>query len=208
MNLKWKHYIDSHKGVTFLAILILIAAFNQWENPTAWVYLALHGTYGWLWVLKSRLFPDKSWERPSSFAWGMVIWGGLTLYWIAPLLLMANGVRLTAFALGLIIALYTIGMFLHYVSDMQKHMALALRPGVLITDGLWALCRNPNYLGEFLIYLSFALLSAHWLPVVILLAFVAFVWMPNMRQKDRSLSRYAEFAAYRQRTRQFIPGLF
>jgi protein-S-isoprenylcysteine O-methyltransferase Ste14 len=194
--------------VTFLAILIMIAAFNQWDNPTAWVYLALHGSYGWLWVLKSRLFPDKSWERPSSLAWGMVIWGGLTMYWIAPLLLLANNVRLPAYALGLLVALYILGMFLHYVSDMQKHMALTLRPGVLITDGLWALCRNPNYLGEFLIYLSFALLSAHWLPVLILLAFVATVWLPNMRQKDRSLSRYAEFAAYQRRTRQFIPGLF
>ena len=37
-------------------------------------------------------------------------------------------------------------------SDMQKHMTLAHRKGTLLTDGLWGLVRNPNYLGELLIY--------------------------------------------------------
>jgi hypothetical protein len=32
-----------------------------------------------------------------------------------------------------------------------------------------------------------------------------FYWPPNMRRKDRSLSRYPEFEAYRQRTKLFIP---
>ncbi|RMG87786.1 MAG: steroid 5-alpha reductase, partial [Chloroflexi bacterium] len=50
--MKQKHFIDSHKGVTPIVILLLIAIFNQWENPTAWVYWGLHGSYGVLWVLK------------------------------------------------------------------------------------------------------------------------------------------------------------
>jgi hypothetical protein len=32
--------------------------------------------------------------------------------------------------------------------------------------------------------------------------------LPNMRRKDRSLARYPTFAAYRARTKLFIPGLF
>ena len=57
--MKQKFYIDTHKGVTALFVLLLMAIFNQWQNPTAWVYLALHGTYGVCWVLKSRIFPDR-----------------------------------------------------------------------------------------------------------------------------------------------------
>ncbi|MBX3081602.1 MAG: DUF1295 domain-containing protein [Anaerolineae bacterium] len=206
--MKWKHFIDSNKGVTFVAVLLMMAIFNQWENPTAWVYLALHGSYGWMWVIKSRVFPDKTWERPVSLPAGLGIWAGLMLYWIAPLIITSQNVRLPAFALGLLIALYILGVFLHYTADMQKYTALKLQPGKLITEGLWSLCRNPNYLGEFMIYLSFALLSAHWLPLVVLALYMLIIWFPNMYQKDRSLARYPDFTAYKQRTKLFIPGVF
>lgn len=205
--MKWKHYIDFHKGITFLAVLILMAIYRQWDNPTAWVYLALHGAYGWMWVAKSRVYPDKSWERPASIWRGLYIWAGLTLYWIAPWLLTSQGVQQPPAALGLLIVLYVLGVFLHFVSDMQKHTALTLQPGKLITAGLWSLCRNPNYLGEFMIYLSFALLAAHWLPLVVIALYMVVIWFPNMQRKDQSLARYPEFAAYKRRTKLFIPGL-
>jgi hypothetical protein len=48
----------------------------------------------------------------------------------------------------------------------------------------------------------------HPLPLLALALFVAFVWLPNMRRKDASLSRYPEFAAYRARSKLFIPGVF
>ena len=206
--MKWKHFVDSNKGVTFIAVLLMMAIFNQWENPTAWVYLALHGTYGWIWVIKSRVFADKTWERPISLPLGLGIWAGLVLYWIAPLIITSQNVRLPAVTLGLLTALYVLGVFLHFTSDMQKYISLKLQPGKLVTEGLWSLCRNPNYLGEFFIYLSFALLSAHWLPLVVLALYLLIIWFPNMRQKDRSLSRYPDFAAYKQRTKMFIPGVF
>jgi hypothetical protein len=34
---------------------------------------------------------------------------------------------------------------------------------------------------------------------------MAIVWIPNMRRKDKSLSRYPEFGAYAARTKLFIP---
>jgi steroid 5-alpha reductase family enzyme len=37
------------------------------------------------------------------------------------------------------------GIFLHFAADMQKHISLALRPGQLVTEGLWSRTRNPNY---------------------------------------------------------------
>ncbi len=205
--MKKRHLIDPLKGVTFLVVLLLMAVYDQWSNPTAWVYLALHGSYGWLWVLKSRLFPDRQWEEPCSAAFTVVIVGGLASYWIAPWLLTWRGVQAPPWYLGLCVAVYAWGIVFHFASDMQKHTALKLRPG-LITGGFFALSRNPNYFGELLIYLSFALLALHWLPVVVLALHVALHWLPNMRRKDRSLSRYPEFEAYKQRTRLFIPFLF
>jgi protein-S-isoprenylcysteine O-methyltransferase Ste14 len=206
--MRQKHFIDSHKAATGLFVLLLIALYGQWDNPTAWVYLALHGAYGALWVFKSQVFPDKQWEQPASIGYGLVIWGGLSLYWLAPWLLMARGVHAPAWCLGGCVALYTLGVFLHFAADMQKHTFLRLRPGELMTDGLWSRVRNPNYLGELLIYLGFGLLAMHWAPLVIVLLFVLFVWLPNMRRKDRSLARYPEFAAYKSRTRLLIPFVF
>ena len=145
--MKQKPFIDSHKAVTCIAVLILMAVYRQWDNATAWVYLALHGTYGVLWVLKSRIFPDKSWEQETGLGYGLVIWGGLTLYWVAPWLLTSRAVQAPPWYLGTCVSLYAFGVFLHFAADMQKHTSLKLRPGCLITDGMFALCRNPNYLG-------------------------------------------------------------
>jgi steroid 5-alpha reductase family enzyme len=206
--MKQKHFIDLQKGFTPLFILILIALYDQWQNPTAWVYLALHGTYGLLWVLKSRFFPDRSWEQATSLAYGLVIWAGLSLYWVAPWLLVSRNVRAPGWYLGLCVALTAFGVFFHFSSDMQKYAILHQQSPRLITEGLFSLSRNINYFGELLIYLGFGLLAMHWLPIVILLAWVIFVWLPNMRRKDRSLARYPGFEAYKQRTRLFIPFIF
>lgn len=207
--MKMKHFIDSHKGATGLFVVILMAVFHQWQNPTAWIYLALHGGYGLLWVLKSRVFPDAAWEKPVSLGYGVaVIWGGLSLYWVAPWLLMSRNVAVPAWYLGMCIGLFTLGVFLHFASDMQKHTALKLFPGHLIQDGLFRYVRNPNYLGELLIYAGFGALAWHWIPLVILAAWVLFYWLPRMRQKDRVLSQYPDFEAYRKRSKLFIPLVF
>ena len=206
--MKQRHFIDSHKAATGLFVLALIAIYDQWDNPTAWVYLALHGTYGLLWVLKSRIFPDKQWEQPTSLGYGLVIWAGLSLYWIAPWLITSQKVQAPAWYLGLCIAIYAVGVFWHFASDMQKSMFLKLNPGHLMTDGLWSRLRNPNYFGELLIYLGFGLLAMHWAPLIVILLFVLIIWLPNMRRKDRSLARYPDFASYKARSKLFLPFVF
>ncbi|MCG8434985.1 MAG: 3-oxo-5-alpha-steroid 4-dehydrogenase [Gammaproteobacteria bacterium] len=203
--MKQKHFIDSHKGVNAIAVIALIAWYEQWHNTTAWIYLALHGTYGFLWVMKSRFFGDKSWEAPTGLAYGLFIWFGLSLYWVGPWLITSRGFEAPPWYLGLCISLYAFGVFFHFTSDIQKHLLLKHRPGALITEGLWSLSRNPNYFGELLIYLGFTMLAMHWAPLLVLALFIAFIWVPNMIRKDKSLSRYEEFAAYKKRTRMFIP---
>lgn len=204
--MRQRHFIDSHKALTFVYVAMLIFIYGQVENRTAWVYLALHGTYGLLWLLKSRIFPDRQWEQRTSLAYGIVIWAGLSLYWIAPWLITSGGTEAPPWYTGLCIVIYSFGVFLHFAADMQKHISLQLRPG-LITAGLWSRTRNPNYLGELLIYLGFSLLAMHWLPLAALALFVGVVWVPNMRRKDRSLARYPEFEAYRRQTGLLMPRL-
>lgn len=206
--MKEKHYIDSHKCATFVFILVLMVYFNRWDNVTLWVYLALHGTYGLLWAFKSQVFPDKQWEQPASLVRGLVIWAGLTLYWIAPVIIASENVQAPYWLLALAIALNIVGTVFHFAGDMQKYTQLKYNPRQLITDGFWSLSRSPNYFGEFLIYASFAMLALHWLPWVAFGIMIAAAWIPYMRSKEKSLSRYPEFADYKSRTRSFIPFVF
>jgi protein-S-isoprenylcysteine O-methyltransferase Ste14 len=204
--MRQRHFIDSHKGATGLFTLALMAYYHAWDSPLAWLYLAMHGTYGVLWIVKSRLFGDMQWEQRTELPYGLVIWASLSMYWVSPWLITSGRATMPpAWYLGLCVLTYSFGVFLHFVSDMQKHMWLSLKPGQLLTEGLWSKLRNPNYFGELLIYAGFSGLARHWVPLVALAGFVLFLWVPNMLKKDRSLSRYPEFAEYKEKSWRFIP---
>ena len=204
--MKIKHVINFHKATTFLVVLGLMVAYQNFTLGP-WVYLSLHGTYGGLWLLKDRIYPDKQWEQELPLPMGLTTFVILGLYWVAPFMLISRGVIPPLPLVAIAIALNILGVFLHYGSDAQKHFTLKYRQG-LITEGFFARCRNTNYLGEILIYLPFAMLSMHWLPFLILGGFVAGIFVPNMRKKDRSLSRYPEFAAYQANSGLLFPQLF
>ena len=212
--MKQKHFIDIHKGLNSLFILFLMYYFDSWNNLIAWIYLALHGTYGYLWILKSKIFPDKQWENKTSIGYGLVIWGGLSLYWISPYIII-TGNHMIPFNIPLYpvyiffcISLFIFGVFLHFTSDMQKYISLKLNPGNLIQDGMFQKVRNTNYLGELLIYLGFTLLAIDWAPIIALFLFIAIIWIPNIIKKDKSLSRYPEFEKYKNRSYKFIPYIW
>lgn len=197
--------INLHKALTapFVALLMALHANT---TTTAWVYLALHGTYGLLWLLKDWLFPDRQWQQtmaPAAAVGGFLVLG---LYWLAPWLLIGSGAEAPPALIAAAIALNLVGTFLHFGSDAQKHFTLAARPG-LISDGFFRYSRNPNYLGEMLIYASFALLAMHWLPWLVLAAFWLAVFLPNMRRKDDALARHPEFEAWKARTGLLLPRL-
>jgi steroid 5-alpha reductase family enzyme len=212
--MKQKHFIDIHKGLNSLFILFLMYYFDSWNNLIAWIYLALHGTYGYLWILKSKIFPDKQWENKTSIGYGLVIWAGLSLYWISPYIII-TGNHMIPFNIPLYpvyiffcISLFIFGVFLHFTSDMQKYITLKLNPGNLIQDGMFQKVRNTNYLGELLIYLGFTLLAIDWAPIITLFLFIAIIWIPNMIKKDKSLSRYSEFENYKKKSYKFIPYIW
>jgi steroid 5-alpha reductase family enzyme len=206
--MKLKYYINLNKGITFLVMLILLFYFKQWNNPAAWLYLSLHGTYGFLWVIKSRIFPDKAWEKKVSVWFGILSWFSLLIYWIPGYILMSRNIQVPAWYLGLCSTVYIFGVFFHFTSDMQKNVMLEIHPGNLITDRMMSLSRNINYFGEFLIYLSLALLSMTWITFIPLISFMVFYWSFNIIKKEKSLSMKPGFSEYKEKVKFFIPFIF
>ncbi|MDY6782073.1 MAG: DUF1295 domain-containing protein [Cyanobacteriota bacterium] len=204
--MKVKHIVNLHKGSTFFFVLGLMGIYNNFTLGPL-VYLALHGTYGFLWLLKDRLYPDRQWEQEVPIAAGVVGFVVVSLYWVAPFILISSGSIPTVPLVAIAIALNVFGVFLHFGSDAQKYYTLKYQPG-LITEGFFARCRNPNYLGEVLIYSSFALLVQHWLPWVIFAGFFSVLFVPNMLKKDRSLSRYQGFEEYKANSGLILPKLW
>ncbi|MBF2004750.1 methyltransferase family protein [Chlorogloeopsis fritschii PCC 9212] len=204
--MKAKHAINLSKGLTFFFILGLMLVYQNFTLG-AWVYLALHSTYGFLWLLKDSLFPDKKWEQEVSILQGIFIFTLVNLYWIAPFILISSGNIPPLPLVAAAISLNIFGVFLHFASDAQKYYTLKYQPG-LITEGLFARCRNTNYLGEIFIYTAFAMLTQHWLPFAILGVFISTVFIPNMLKKDKSLSRYPDFDEYKKRSGLLFPQLF
>lgn len=181
-------------------------------STAAWVYLALHGSYGLVWFLKDMAFPDPGWQV--KVTWGSALAGsfGLGMYWSFGWLLI-SGTAQPDYPLPdaawfcLCISLVITGSALMTAADAQKYFTLRLKRG-LITDGVHTYVRHPNYLGEIMIYGGFALMVGHWLPW----AWLAYVWLGlfavNMAMKEASLSRYPEWAAYKKRTWWLAPCVF
>jgi steroid 5-alpha reductase family enzyme len=201
-----KYPINLHKGLTaFYVVGLMLFYHNFTIGP--FVYLALHGSYGCMWLMKGRMFPDRQWERVVTIPYAVFVFVILGLYWIAPFILISGKIVPPPEILATSIALTVFGTMLHFGSDAQKFFTLKYRSG-LITEGFFARMRNVNYLGEFMIYSGFALLSMTWIGGIGIALFFIGEFIPNMLKKDKSLSRYPDFADYKQRSGFFFPKLF
>lgn len=214
--------IDLHKAATGPFVLAMMQACDVF-TPAAWTYVALHGTYGVAWVLKDIAVGDPRWRRRVGPASVLAAWAFLTLYWVAPAILIlgtAGYLNLGAWepagwqVLAGAVVLYGMGLVLMIGADAQKNVLLAKGvpavssngPG-LITTGFFARTRHPNYLGEMAIYSSFALVVGHWLPWLILAAIWGLFFVPNMLAIEARLSRYPGYEAWRRRTGFLLPRL-
>ena len=187
--------INAHKILVTPIVLALMWHFHNW-SAAAFLYLGLHGTCSLLWLIKQAIFPDKRFSQP------MPLWIAaftpvlpLMAYMIGSYLLISEYTLLPnwVFAAGPFLVL--LGVFPHYVSDAQKFCSLQVRKGIV--DGLFGRTRNPNYLGGVLIYMGFVIVSWYWRAGLVLAGWFLY-YLHNMRRKDKSLSRYPEFAAYKQ----------
>ena len=178
----------------------------------AWVFLAMHGSYGLAWLIKDYAFPDPAWQRRITIGGGINAYlGVLGWYWVFGWLLI-SGTTDTHYPLpdgawfALCISLCMTGTVIMIAADAQKYFTLRIKRG-LITDGMHRYVRHPNYLGEMMVYGSLALMVWHWLPWLVL----AWVWIGlfavNMTLKEVSMSRYDEWQKYRDRSWWLLPGI-
>ncbi len=193
--------INLQKGSTAFYVAILMLVYRN-SSPAAWTMLGLYGSYGACWLVKDACFPDPSWRKRVTAGGAVVTATILGLYWVIPFLLIApiSGSKRREPAPALLAActaLHTLGVGIMLAADAQK----------FFTTGLFALIRHPNYLGEMMVYASYALLVRHQLPWLIL----GWIWLQifgtNMLMVEASLSRYPEWNAYRARTGMLLPRL-
>ena len=210
--LKFAWVINFQKTGTFFYILLLM---NYYQNFSvdACVYLALHGMYGFCWMLKHFAFPDRSWEKKVTIGGGLMAFVlVLGLYWVFPYLLISGILgpdqKLASLTvLTAAISLHTLGVVIMMAADCQKYFTLKYHQG-LIREGLFKYIRHPNYLGEIMLYASYAMIVQHWIPWAILAWVWIGVFLVNILQKEASMSRYPEWADYKKQSGMLIPKLF
>lgn len=210
LKLAW--VINAQKGGTIPFIALLMWWYGN-TSTAAWVYLGLHGGYGASWLVKDLVVPDRGWQQRVTF--GGALFSLLLVlgpYWVFPWLLVSGVLgpghpQPTPALMAASIVIFAVGLTLMLGADAQKHAALAAGRG-LVTTGFYARMRHPNYLGEMLIYGSFALLVRHWIPWVILGFIWTFVFMTNIAAQEVSLSRYPDWDGYRTRTGLLLPRIF
>ncbi len=203
--MKLNQIINLHKGLTAFVVVGFMAFFNNF-TIAPYVYLALHGTYGLLWLLKEKVFPDPYFKEKINFLTSVSGFIFLGSYWVAPYILISSQKSVPNFIIAASISINIIGVFLHFASDAQKYFSLKLKKD-LIKEGFFKNIRNTNYLGEILIYISFAILSMSFIPFAILAIFFFIVFLPRMIKKDKSLTKYDSFQEYKNKTGLIFPKI-
>ncbi|KEG12068.1 putative C-14 sterol reductase [Trypanosoma grayi] len=204
---KVSHVINVQKGGTLLVCLLMMKNSGNY-SATATTYTALHGGYGLCWLLKELIFPDPKWQKHITLGSAIAIFTSvLGPYWyIAYNAIMKNAERSNT-SLSVAIIVYAIGLCMMMGSDCQKYFMLKKEKG-LITDGFFSLIRHPNYLGEMIIYGTFAYVSRDARSWGVL----AWIWIglfvPFMIRKEASMSRYKGWKAYTTRSGFLLPKIF
>jgi len=108
-------------------------------------------------------------------------------------------------------AIYAVGTAIHFGADWEKRRFKA-RPetrGRVLDRGLWRFSRHPNYFGDFLVYVAWAVLAADpwaWLAPAANLAQYLLDAIP--KSERWAAAKYGEaWSDYAARTSRFLPWL-
>ena len=131
--LKMRHVINFFKGATFPYVILLMIYFNNYSLGM-YLYLALHGSYGIIWILKDWLFPDKTFDTTATFGSLAVVTTLLILYWSLPLFIATGlGIQTPSYLrVTVAVMTYALGAVLMIGSDGQKTFTLKYKKGIRI----------------------------------------------------------------------------
>jgi protein-S-isoprenylcysteine O-methyltransferase Ste14 len=202
------YIINFQKAGTIIIMYILMLYFNNFSLG-AWTYLALHGTYGIIWILKDNIFPDKSFQVKVSFIGAICVALVLLLYWVIGFIMMIgwgdqNPSPRKIFSCFFI---FSIGLFLMVCTDLQKFITLKYKKG-LIDEYFFAINRNCNYFGEVLVYLSFAMCTNRVVCYLILITIWLSIFVNRIYLKECSLRKKDGYEKYRKKSYIFLFKFF
>jgi protein-S-isoprenylcysteine O-methyltransferase Ste14 len=196
--------VNLHKVFTIFIIYGMMEYFNNF-SVGAWVYLSLHGVYGFCWLIKDLGFRDHRLENKMSIGGFINLYIFLIAwYWIIPYLFISQYVEPSGFELFVAVSLHTLGVVLMIAADGQRHYSIKFNPG-LITGGVFRYTRNPNYLGEVMLYSAYAFLANHWIAWAIVAYATITTFFPNMYNKEASISRHPGWKEYKASSGLIIP---
>eukprot|EP01124_Arcella_intermedia_P005427 TRINITY_DN13202_c0_g1_i1.p1 TRINITY_DN13202_c0_g1~~TRINITY_DN13202_c0_g1_i1.p1 ORF type:complete len:233 (+),score=47.67 TRINITY_DN13202_c0_g1_i1:18-716(+) len=198
--------INIMKGMTPVVILSAMKYYNN-EGFGPSIYLALHGSYGLVWLLKEKILPDFKWEEKITLPSCVMVVLTLALYWRPGLVLIRDGTFVSPRRAALAIFIHTMGVLLMIASDTQKFFTLKYKKG-LISEGWFARSRNTNYLGEITLYSSYCLLAQDKLSWVYYIFLWTTLFFRNMMDKEKSLMKKEGWQDYQRKSNFFFPKLF
>ena len=154
----------------------------------AFLYTALHGTYGIFWYFKDLVFPDPSFRRLCTLSsWLMPFPIALIPYSLPGYWMMSRSEGAIQFPSAertfVAVLLFVYGIVLVMLTDAQKYLLLKERKG-LITHGMNGWSRNMNYFGEMMLYASFGVLVTRWEVALIYSYMWGVVFYLKMAIKD------------------------
>ena len=189
--------VNLQKSSTIIIMYLLMIYFNNYSKG-AYIYLSLHGSYGLIWLLKDVTFPDKSMHVKTCFLPAGALICLLLLYWGIGFEMM-YGLGIQEPTNGRIFScffIYSFGLIFMLCTDLQKYLILKYKKG-LINNYFLAINRNTNYLGEIMIYFSFALIVGR-IECYLLLIFVWFTFfVGRIYLKEKSLQRKEGYELYK-----------
>ena len=118
--------------------------------------------------------------------------------------------------IGIVISI--LGLVLESVADNQKSAQKKVRPDMVATQGLYKLCRCPNYLGEIIFWTGvfIAGITAYatvgqWITAIVAYVCIVFIMFNGaQRLEKRQMARYGEneeYNTYANKTPIIIPFL-
>lgn len=173
-----------------ILILSLMTYFNNWSTGS-WIYFVMHGSYGVFWLCKDQIFPDPALTGHCTLLSFLMPFPVALIPYSYFAYLMTSGIADQNPSMErIVVALltYIFGVMCMMVSDAQKYFVLRERRG-LISHGMNKYTRNPNYLGEIMLYGAFAILLNRWEPWLVLSYMWGFIFMYRMTCKDYFLSK-------------------
>jgi hypothetical protein len=190
-------YANFHKFTMIFYIVGLMWYYGNYSLGCC-VYAALHGSYGFLWNLKTMAFPDKGHQQRMSIGSLPPLFVVLFGYWYIAWR-MVSGKSEQNPSLERIfwsVLVYVMGVSFMMITDAQKYFCLLHKKG-LIDYGMFASNRNPNYLGEMMLYGSFAIISNCTIAWVILLSVWCTIFTLMMYIKELSYRRKEGWEKYK-----------